>query len=92
MRFQSFRVTLFLVFLFVVFEFGAANEGVSFRFFGGLFVLGLHEISSESRSLIFAEFSLRRPGFGMRSARWRRRARRGFFRRSCGLIRSGCGF
>jgi len=48
--FRSFFGLLFRLF-FV--EFGAAGDGVGFRFCGGFFVFGLHEVGGERRNLVF---------------------------------------
>jgi hypothetical protein len=57
--FRFFR--LFFCFFFV--EFGAADDGIGFRFFLRLFVLGLDETGGECGDLIFVQFSVNPGGF-----------------------------
>src|SRR5882724_2336209 len=46
------------------FELGAADDGIGFRFFLGLFVFGLDEARSKRRHLIFVQFDVTTHRFG----------------------------
>jgi hypothetical protein len=47
-----------LFFRFFFIEFGAADDGIGFRFFLRLFVLGFDETRGESGDLIFVQFGV----------------------------------
>jgi hypothetical protein len=81
----------FVVFFFLVDEFGTANESIRFDFFGGFFVFGLDEVRSESRDLIVAEVLALGGRFGMRSRRLRQFERRRSMPRRIGAMRGNSG-
>jgi hypothetical protein len=54
-------------------EFGAAYDGVGFRFFLGLFVLGFDETGGERGDLIFVQFNVIPDSFDAVTSRLLRR-------------------
>jgi hypothetical protein len=61
--FRFFRLFFRLFFRFFFVEFGAADDGIGFRFFRCLFVLCLDETGGESGDLIFVQFGVIPDGF-----------------------------
>src|ERR1700687_5661176 len=70
--FRDFSSRCFFSFFFV--EFGAADDGIGFRFFLGLFVFGLDETGSERGDLIFVQFKVIAGRFGFIFSRFRHRS------------------